>query len=124
MQPEKLPKNCEMIRQLNRYALIRAVVGWVLAALVIVGALAMSGCAHLDPLGTPAKGEKGQADYNTRGGVICREISGNVGTTGVEAYGQGFRCLDVGEKAVEGCIRYTDGRFNYTSPGCQVGPGQ
>lgn len=124
MYPEKLPNDCAMIRQLNRYALIRAAIGWVLALLVIVGALIMSGCAHLDPLGTPAKGEKGQADYDTRGGVICRELSGNVGTTGVEAYGQGFRCLDVGEKSIEGCIRYTDGRFNYTSPGCQVGPGQ
>lgn len=47
MQPEKLPKDCEMIRQLNHYALIRAVVGWVLAACVIVGALVLSGCAAL-----------------------------------------------------------------------------
>lgn len=124
MYNNTLPRDCELIRKLNRYNLIKGVVGWALALLVIVGALIMSGCAHLDPLGTPAKGEKGQADYDTRGGVICRELSGNVGTTGVEAYGQGFRCLDVGEKAVEGCIRYTDGRFNYTSPGCSNGPGQ
>lgn len=97
------------------------IIGFVWFACIILGALAVSlssGCAHLDPLGTPAKGEKGQADYDTRGGIICRELSGNVGTTGVEAYGQGFRCLDVGTKTVEGCIKYTDGRFNYTSPGC------
>lgn len=106
----------------------RKTLGFLLAVvLTIGGALAlslMSGCAHLDPLGTPAKGTKGEADYETRGGVICRELSGNVGTTGVEAYGQGFRCLDVGKQKVEGCIKYTDGRFNYTSPGCTDGPGQ
>lgn len=107
------------LRELRRYTLMRAIIGWILAALVIVGALFLSGCAHLDPLGTPAKGEKGQADYDTRGGVICRELSGNVGTTGAEAYGHGFRCLDVGENPVEGCIKYTDGRFNYMSSRCE-----
>lgn len=103
---------------LQRYRLMRAIVGWILAAFLIAGALFLAGCAHLDPLGTPAKQKKGEADFETRGGVICRELSGNVGTTGVEAYGQGFRCLDVGKEKVEGCIKYTDGRFNYTSPGC------
>jgi len=47
MYNNTLPRNCEMIRKLNRYNLIKGIVGWVLAACVIAGALFMSGCAAL-----------------------------------------------------------------------------
>lgn len=87
----------------------------------LILAISISGCASVDPLGSPAKDpETGQADYPTRGGVICREL---VGTINAEQYAQaqgaGFRCLDIGESGIEGCVQYDDGRFSYTSKGCE-----
>lgn len=91
--------------------------GWVILSL----SLFLASCTTLDPLGSPAQNpETGERDYITRGGVICRELMGNVQGAGFgDAHGGGFRCLDVGENAPEGCIKYTDGRFSYTSPGCE-----
>lgn len=92
----------------------------VLMFLVGISGILISGCANLDPLGSPAKDpETGEPDYPTRGGVICRELHGSVNAEAyAQAQGAGFRCLDVGEQAPEGCIQYDDGRFSYTSPGC------
>lgn len=91
--------------------------GTFACALIVI----LTGCAGLDPLGSPAQHpETGERDYTTRGGVICRELTGNVQGAGFgDAHGGGFRCLDVGENAPEGCIQYNDGRFSYTSPGCE-----
>lgn len=93
----------------------------ILRMMISVSVLALvSGCASIDPLGSPAKNpETGQADYPTRGGIICREIMGGLeGVEYVNAQGQGFRCLDVGEQSIEGCVTYDDGRFSYKSAGC------
>ena len=123
MYNNTLPNDCEMIRKLNRYNLIKGLIGWVLAALVIFGALFLSGCASLDPLGSPAAKliePKGEPDYPTRGGVICREIAGTADVVEITGSVAGFRCLDVGEQSVEGCVQYNDGRFSYQSPGCDA----
>lgn len=100
-----------------RPRILAAFIAGFLGAVLIL----MTGCTTLDPLGSPAQNpETGERDYITRGGVICRELMGNVQGAGFgDAYGGGFRCLDVGENPPEGCIQYTDGRFSYTSPGCE-----
>ncbi len=70
--------------------------------------LLLTGCAS-DPLGQVG-------DHTASGGVICRNISGNVNTTAGDGQGTGFRCLDLGP--IDGCVRYDNGQFEYESAAC------
>ncbi len=79
----------------------------------------LAGCAGMDPLGSLEPGKDQEtAALTARGGVICREITGQLDTGPASGYGAGFRCLDIGEEPVQGCMTYSTGRFAYTSPGC------
>lgn len=85
----------------------------------------LAGCATIDPLGSVVPdAETGEASLNTRAGVICREITGQLTGQLTNAYGAGFRCLAVGEEELTGCVTYSDGRFSYTSAGCKEPPVQ
>lgn len=90
---------------------------------IVIGlamAVLLPGCATIDPLGSVVPDvETGEASLNTRAGVICREITGQLTGELANAYGAGFRCLAVGEEELSGCVTYSDGRFSYTSVGCK-----
>ena len=90
--------------------------------LILLSAVTLSGCTLLpssgDPLGSPAKGVKGEADYKVVSGVICREGSGNADYRGTDGSIAGARILYVGEEKDEGCFRCEGRGYEYESAAC------
>lgn len=76
---------------------------------VFILSLFLIGCAS-DPYGTVN-------DFDERGGVRCRVLSGNIGTMAVDGHGTGFSCLDLGP--IDGCLQFDNGQFDYESSGCK-----
>lgn len=90
---------------------------------LVVSFLSMTGCAHFDPLGSPSQQARlddveYSADYTTRSGVICRELTGQANIHGVDGAARGVRCLDIGPDPFEGCLKWEFPGGRYLSTGC------
>ena len=91
--------------------------------IVLLFALLSTGCAHLDPLGSPSQQARLEdveysADYPTRSGVICRELAGSTSIYGVDGAARGARCLEVGPDPFTGCMKWEFPGGRYLSAGC------
>lgn len=85
--------------------------------------LLATGCAAIDPLGSPKLQERDQdatlsSDFSVKAGVICRDLTGEASTQGVSGQAQGGRCQEVGDEELKGCFKYNSGRLTYESPAC------
>lgn len=90
-------------------------------------AFGLGACASLDPLGSPAKQQRGEggpfeADFPVQAGYICRELRGQADVDAFQGQGQGGRCQHIGEGKVEGCFRFSSDRVEFESSGCFEGP--
>lgn len=94
---------------------------------ILLGSL--TGCAALDPLGSPKLQQRDPnatytPDYPTRAGIICRELNGTATVRDVQGAGRGFRCMKVGSEDMQGCFKWggAGAGFSYESPGCLEPP--
>ncbi len=88
--------------------------------------VALTGCASLDPLGSPKLQARDPEvtytpDFPVQSGVICREVTGQANVRGeVNGTVRGVRCQKIGTKDLEGCLKWggEGAGFSYESPGC------
>lgn len=88
--------------------------------------VALTGCASVDPLGSPKLQARDpemtySPDFPVQSGIICREVTGQADIQGgVKGTVRGVRCQKIGEKDLEGCLKWggEGAGFSYRSPGC------